>query len=345
VPGRKNSLNSKVVEAIVLIMLAAVMNGAYTLPMKLNREWAWEHSWFAFTLIGVPVVPTLIALATVPGLFAIYPRIPGSTLAAMALFGAGWGVSLVLFGLSISIVGVAITFAVCLGTSAASGALIPLLVQHPDQVFTRQGALILAGMCVILVGVGLCGVAGHRRDRMLKAEQKSGSRSFLRGFSFALISGITGSMLNLGLAFGGAIQERARQQGASEAMMSNASWLPCLYAGFIPGIIYCLSIMKKKGNMAQLISRSRWYYWLMATLMGVFWFGSIICYSFATIRLGNLGPIIGWPLFMSAVVIASSIAGVLAGEWSKAGRAPFRIMTAGVGCLVAAMAILALAGI
>jgi len=62
------------------------------------------------------------------GTLAIIRKIPAATLMKMAVFGATWGVSLVLFGLSISIVGVAITFAVCLGTSAASGALIPLLI-------------------------------------------------------------------------------------------------------------------------------------------------------------------------------------------------------------------------
>jgi L-rhamnose-H+ transport protein len=262
----------------------------------------------------------------------------------MAVFGATWGVSLVLFGLSISIVGVAITFAVCLGTSAASGALIPLLIQHPDQLQTRQGALILGGIFGILAGVGLCGLAGHRRDRTLLAKRDGTSVPFARGFLYALVSGVTGSMLNLGLAFGGPIQERAREQGASAAMMSNAVWLPCLYAGFVPGILYCLSIMKKNGNTRDLISKSRWYYWLMGSGMGVLWFGSIICYSLSTLKLGDLGPVIGWPLFMSSVVIASMLAGMLTGEWSRAGAGPIRIMSAGVVCLVTAMGFLALAG-
>ncbi len=337
-------MSSNIAEAIALIFLAALMNATYTLPMKLNRQWAWEHSWFAFTFLGVAIVPTLIAMATVPGLWTIYPQIPVSTLFKMAVFGATWGVSLVLFGLSISIVGVAITFAVCLGTSAASGALIPLLIQHPDKLQTREGALILGGICGILAGVGLCGLAGHRRDRAVPGKQTGSALPFARGFLYAIISGVTGSMLNLGLAFGGAIQERAREQGASAAMMSNAVWLPCLYAGFVPGIIYCLSIMKKNDNTRDLMAKGRWYYWLMGACMGVLWFGSIICYSLSTIKLGDLGPVIGWPLFMSAVVIASTVAGMLTGEWSRAGAGPIRIMSAGVGCLVAAMGLLALAG-
>jgi len=47
---------------------------------------------------------------------------------------------------------------------------------------------------------------------------------------------------------------------------------------------------------------------------------------------------------MSAVVIASTIAGMLTGEWARAGAGPIRIMSAGVVCLVAAMGLLALAG-
>ena len=102
-------------------------------------------------------------------------------------------------------------------------------------------------------------------------------------------------------------------------MMSNAVWLPCLYPGFIPGILYCLGFMKRNGNLRQLITNSRWYYWIMGMLMGGLWFGSIICYSISTIKLGDLGAVVGWPLFLSAVVIASTLAGIMTGEWSRAG--------------------------
>src|SRR5205085_7790162 len=133
-------------------------------------------------------------------------------------------------------------FGVALGTSAAAGALVPLLTQHPERILSTQGTLVLLGIAIILIGVGLCGFAGNRRDRALEEKESRKPRPFLRGFLYAFVSGVLGSMLNLGLAFGGAIQERAHLQGASTAMMSNAVWLPCLYAGFIPGVLYCLAI-------------------------------------------------------------------------------------------------------
>ena len=245
-------MTSHTVQAIVLVLCAAIMNAAYALPMKLNRKWAWEHSWFAFSILGVAVVPTIIALLTVPALWSTYTAVSGGTLAKMVVFGASWGVSLVLFGLALTRLGLAITFAVCLGTSAAVGALTPLIVQHSDLVMTRQGGLIIPWRCGDHLGrrhlwsrrqdPRSCSSAGRapRRDKVFSADS-----------SWHLSPGILGSMLNLGLAFGGSIQRAAQQHGASLAMMSNAVWLPCLYAGFLPGVIYCYILMRKNHNVAR----------------------------------------------------------------------------------------------
>src|SRR5579863_7306328 len=150
-------MTSHTVQATLLVLCAAIMNAAYALPMKLNRKWEWEQSWFAFSILGVAVVPTVIAVLTVPGLWSTYAEVSIGTLAKMVLFGASWGVSLVFFGLALTRLGLAITFAVCLGTSAAVGALTPLIAQHADRVMTRQGEQILLGVLVIIFGVTFCG--------------------------------------------------------------------------------------------------------------------------------------------------------------------------------------------
>jgi L-rhamnose-H+ transport protein len=341
--GSKSYSHSKffmtpTLQAIVLVLFAAFMNAAYTLPMKLNKKWDWEHSWFAFSILGVAAVPTIIAMQTVPMLWSTYSAVPIGTLIAMALFGAGWGVSLVFFGLALTRLGLAITFAVSLGTSAAVGALTPLVMQHSNQLMTRQGLLICAGVLVILIGVGLCGLAGKSRETAA-AQTGAAQKNIWGGFLLAFISGILGSMLNLGLAFGSSIQHAAQQNGASQAMMSNAVWLPCLYAGFLPGVIYCFLIMRKNCNVSKLGLAGTWYYWLASASMGLLWFGSIILYSISTVKLGDLGTSIGWPLFLASIVIASTAFGVLTGEWRNTGKS-LRTMVYGVGCLVLAIAIL-----
>ena len=339
-----NIMTSNTVQAVLLVLFAALMNAAYALPMKLNKKWEWEHSWFAFSIFGVAVVPTVIALLTVPKLWSTYATVSGGTLTAMVLFGASWGVSLVFFGLALTRLGLAITFAVCLGTSAAVGALTPLIAQHSDQIMTRQGGLIFLGVLMIIVGVALCGLAGKHREAALQQASASIRQGFWWGYLLAFVSGILGSMLNLGLAYGGSIQRAAQQNGASLAMMSNAVWLPCLYAGFLPGAIYCYILMRKKGNVSQLRLPGTWYYWFAAASMGLLWYGSIILYSICTVKLGALGTSIGWPLFLASIVVASTVFGALTGEWARTGTRPIRTMIVGVSFLVLAIAILSYAG-
>jgi L-rhamnose-H+ transport protein len=335
-------MQTSVAEALLLIFAAAVMNATYTLPMKANRRWQWEHSWLAFSVLGVAVVPTIIATLALPGLWSIYGETSPSTLLAMALFGAGWGVSLVFFGLAIPLVGIAIVFTISLSTSAASGALLPLLMQHRDRLLSAQGAVLLAGIALIAVGVAFCGKAGLERDGAKGSA--TGKKNFVRGFLFALISGVLGSLLNLGLAYGDGIQQAARDRGASAVMSSNAVWLPCVYAGFVPGVLYCLYLMKKNSTISIMRTHAAWYYWLMAASMGLLWYGSILLYSQSTALLGTLGTSVGWPLFLSSIVVMSTVVGVLTGEWRPSLTGPFRTLLVGLCLLVGAIGVLTEAG-
>ena len=82
----------------------------------------------------------------------------------------------------------------------------------------------------------------------------------------------------------------------------------------------------------------------MALCMGILWFGSITLYGISTTKLGSLGAALGWPLFMSAIVVSSTLAGAMTGEWSIAGKGSICTMVIGVVCLVIAMGVLSQAG-
>jgi hypothetical protein len=46
-------MGSPVEQAIVPVLVAAAMNAAYVLPMKLNKKWQWEHTWCTLSVCGV----------------------------------------------------------------------------------------------------------------------------------------------------------------------------------------------------------------------------------------------------------------------------------------------------
>ncbi len=47
-------------------------------------------------------------------------------------------------------------------------------------------------------------------------------------------------------------------------------------------------------------------------------------------KLGGLGPILGWPVFMSMIVRVASVLGPMTGEWKNTGKMPWRIQLVGV---------------
>ncbi len=47
-------------------------------------------------------------------------------------------------------------------------------------------------------------------------------------------------------------------------------------------------------------------------------------------KLGGLGPMLGWPVFMSMIVRVASVLGPMTGEWENTGKMPWRIQLVGV---------------
>lgn len=328
---------------LVLLVLAGAMNGSFTLPMKFTRQWAWENTWLAWTIFALGIFPPLLTLATVPRLGDVYARVGATAILIPAACGAGWGVSQVFFGLAVDAVGIALAFSVILGTAAAVGSLIPLFDQHREKVFTSGGLLVLLGVALVLAGVAVCAVAGRQREAVL-GQGPVGKPSAARGLLFCLCSGLGSALVNFGLAYGGPVIAAARQAGAAALWAPNAVWLPLMCAGGVPNLLYCIYLMRRNRSGAKFGAGGTAHYWVLAAVMAFFWFGSTVLYGVSTVKLGDLGTVLAWPLFMSLIVITASVWGVVTGEWKSAGRQPLAVMFAGVGVLVVAVFVLSAAG-
>ncbi len=117
--------------ATLVVLVGGIMEGSFALPMRFARHWAWENIWMAYSLIGLIVIPWIAASVSVPALADAYRAVPLRTLGTTALFGLGWGIANVLFGLAVPIVGIALSIAIIVGMSAALGSLIPLVLSDP----------------------------------------------------------------------------------------------------------------------------------------------------------------------------------------------------------------------
>lgn len=323
---------------IAVLIVAGVANASFTMPMKYARKWAWENTWLVWAVLALVVLPLTVAFVTIPNLAAVFRSAGLGSILEVCGFGAGWGVAQVFFGLAVDMIGITLAFSIVLGTSAAVGSLIPMLSLHREALSSKAAFAVLGAIAFVLIGVVLCAVAGSIREGSSSLSSASRTRTS-QGLVLAFICGFAAASMNLGVAFGTPLIEAARSFGANSINAINAVWLPLLLAGAVPNVLYCAWLINRNHSGHRYrVGRS---HWALATAMAVLWFGSTLLYGLAASHLGAWGPILGWPLFMSLIVITATTLGIVTGEWKGCGPLPIRIQWTGVTVLVVAIFILA----
>jgi L-rhamnose-H+ transport protein len=330
--------------ALAAVLSGGILNGSWVAPMKKLRGWRWEHGWFAYSVLGLLVAPWLVAAATSPALGESIRQAPAGAVALVLLFGLGWGTGSVLFGLGVDRMGLAVGYGLILGLIAPLGTLLPLIVLHPEQLTTARGASLLAGTAIVLGGIALLAKAGSLREQARSgAGAAAGARRFRTGLVICVLSGVFSPMLNFAFVFGAPLREAALRLGEAPSQASNTLWALALTAGFVPNAGYALYLIGRHRNQAEFaVNTAANLGW--AALMGVLCYGSFLAYGQGAAALGEMGGIIGWPLFMSMSLIMSNALGAVTGEWKNAPGKAVRLSAAGIAALIAAIFVIGMGG-
>lgn len=325
------------------VLIGGIFNGSFVAPMKRMTRWNWEASWLVYTLAGLLAVPWIAAWLTVPRLLEIYAGASTSSILSVLGYGLGWGVGSVLFGIGVSRMGLAVGYGLILGLIAPIGTFYPLLMLHPERLWTGQGQALMAGTSIVLAGIFLCARAGRVRELAGAMPASTAPKSSFSGaLLICVLAGIFSPMLNFTFVFGEQLQSKALEFGASRSMASNAIWPLALTAGAVANAGYALLLLKRNKTWGDL--RAPAGHWFWGSLMGVLCFASFLVYGHGATALGDLGGIVGWPLFMSMALITSNILGALSGEWKNAPRAAWLYSLAGMGLLIVAILVIARGG-
>jgi L-rhamnose-H+ transport protein len=324
-----------------VVVLAALLNGSFTAPIKKMSGWQWENTWLLFAFSGLLVFPWMLTLATVPNLEEVFRGAPFATVVRVALFGVAWGVGSALFGLGVARVGIALGFALILGITASFGSLFPLAILHPEQLSERRGLALMLGTVVMTVGLAFLARAGQIRERD-SAKTSSGS-GFATGLVICVFSGIFSSMLNFSFLFGDELRLRALHTGASAAMAANPIWVLTVTGGFASNLVYCVYLLNRNKSWSVYRKRGSFAYWLLGISTGLLWFGGTILYGVGAVSLGALGGIVGWPIFMILDIIVALFWGAVSGEWKSASRRSLAYCWTGIGVLLVSIGIISAA--
>ena len=314
---------------IVLAVAAGLMVGNCMLPLNYLHKWRWENAWIIFTLVALVLVPWTLAFLRVSNLLSVYSSVTSASFMIPFLFGAGWGVAQVLFGLAVIRAGMALSFAITIGLSAALGSLVPILLRHPQALVTGRGLVLLLGQLLMVTGVVVCCWAGRRREREQKADAATTTaRSYVAGVSLAALAGLLAPMLNYALAFGDNLIHEALLQHTLRADAPYAVWPIALAGGAVPNILYPLWLLQR--NKTWVNFRPVWPEITLGMIMGLLWMGSVAIYGTATTLLGVLGASIGWSIYQICIIVMANVSGWIAGEWKGVSQGSKIILWSGL---------------
>ena len=268
------------------------MEGLFSLPVKLTPRWSWENIWGAGSLAAFLLVPGPLLWLTIPRFWEVYAATPVWTIASTVIFGAGWGLGGIFFGLGVSALGLSLGTSSIMGLIAIGGSVVPLLLQHHDQLLSRSSITLFAGICVMIIGLMVCARAGSLKAANQGPPQVNAvTASFARGAFYCLAAGLLSALVNFALIFGAPLAQTAIARGAAPAAANNAIWAIVFVANYLLNVGYCVYLGWKRGTLKKFMLPSTGYYWLLAIAMGLLWAGGIVVYGLGASMEGAYGPV------------------------------------------------------
>jgi L-rhamnose-H+ transport protein len=256
---------------LAFALAAGVMSGGCMVPLKFLRYWKWENMWLVFSVVALLILPWTLALLLVPELSSVYGSIPLGQWTAPALFGFGWGSAQVLFGLTISRLGLALGYAIVMGFVSVLGTLVPFTLQANAR--TNSNIFNLSGVAAMAAGILALGCAGRLRERLCDSTQQTSRprTAYQSAVLLAIACGLISPMLNYSFAFAEPVRFAAVRSGTPNALAGCAVWPITLTAGFLPNALYSLYLLKK--NRSWKLFRFGFTDAALAATIGILWMG------------------------------------------------------------------------
>lgn len=123
-------------------------------------------------------------------------------------------------------------------------------------------------------------------------------------------------------------------------MKTNAIYCVSIASGSILSFLYCGFTVASKGDWPWKHGAQDLVKNIVATFMiGSFFCGSNVGDGAASVFLGELGTVVGGPIFVIGSVVVANISGIIQGEWTSVGTKAKVWM--GIGLLLPCLSIVA----
>jgi L-rhamnose-H+ transport protein len=302
--------------------LAGILLGSWTIFMRRSEPLELENFSIAFVtfLSAFFILYCFVAIGAGKIITEIQSSSPQVKM-WLAVGGAGWGIGQILFGYGISMLGLALGYAIMLGVSIVIGTFITMFLMGGIPAAAPKIVYIYAslGVLISLAGIVLSGWAGQMKSDKLKIE------NFRPGLLVCIGSGLTGSCFALSYA-------AVTKQG--EGFLSTWPATAAIVAIYcLVQVIYLGARISQKKNWA-LFSSDKSKYILMPVISALC-FSSALVFNFKATE--NVGISLSYPMMMGIQILAGNIwAAVLFKEWLNVPRRAVNVQYAGLFLLLIA---------
>ena len=129
--------------------------------------------------------------------------------------------------------------------------------------------------------------------------------------------------------------------GMSDIAAVNTLWLPIFLFGFVPTLVYCIYLFVRNGSWRAFAQPATVPNWFIGMLMGLLFVTGLSLYGIGSLRLGTMGPVLGFPVYTSAMVLSANTAGFLTGEWRESPRSAYIYEILGILLLIGSIVVIA----
>jgi L-rhamnose-H+ transport protein len=319
-------MNQNILLGLLLIATGAFSSASFAIPFGRIKNWEWESYWLIFSFGAYILFPLTACLIFAPDFIRIYKEIPSGVLLKVFLLGTVYGIGNLSFGLSLRYLGISLGYALSLGLMLAIGTLIPPFLDGRLKVMidSSGGNLLIIGVLVACVGIALSGWAGFMKDKRISDAVKQNSITefnFLRGLFAAILVGITGSAMSLGLEQGLPVADWAEKAGVDPLFTTIPVMLLLLTGTFITTIIWCVYLGLKNKSLQNYTrsatAASLVFNYIFALSAGFLWFIQFILYGMGKSKMGPF-TFTSWGILMGLTIVFATIWGLYRKEWKGA---------------------------
>ncbi len=273
--------------------------------------------------------------------------VPAGRYFTLFLMGMMWGLGGVGYGMSLVLLGLSFTYSVLFSVTTVCGALLPMWMGLRARPARLTSFCLGLGLCV--AGMIVVARAAARREREVAPASVRPQvlavpvpgLSYAASLLLALFAGVFSASMGLALAEGEDLVNGLLKSGVSPVVAPLVVWIPVYLGSAVVALGYGFYCALRSRSLRNFLRPHAARNWTLVNLMGVLGFGAVLLYGLGASVRGHPPKNVAWAIYMTSFILSGNSIGLVTREWTNSSRRTHLELFVGIALLLAAIGFLA----